>query len=40
MIKPDENSTVTRPGGILSESNVIDADIAMKNAFVPQVLVA
>ena len=36
MIKPDdENSTVPRPGGILSESDAIDADIAMKNTSVP-----
>lgn len=40
MINPDENSTVPRPGGILSKSNVIGADIAMKNTFVPQIPVA
>jgi hypothetical protein len=40
MIKPNENPGVPRPGATLSESDVIDADVAMKNTFVPQVLVA
>jgi hypothetical protein len=40
MIKPNENPSVPRPGAILSESDVIDADIAMKNTFFPQVPVA
>jgi hypothetical protein len=40
MIEPNENPSVLRPGAILSESDVIDTDIAMKNAFVPQVPMA
>lgn len=40
MIKPNENPSVPRPGTNLSESDVIDVDIAMKNTFIPQVPVA
>lgn len=37
MIKPNENPSAPRPGATLCESDVIDANIAMKNAFIPQV---
>ena len=40
VVKPNENPSVPSSGAILSECDVIDADIAMKNTFIPQVSMA